>query len=299
VVLGASAGADWKAELLASAGAKVVRLDDGWTEEQLVGAAIAVADLADPSERNRFAVVARGAGALVNLIDEPDGCDVQFGTIVNRSPVVIAISTGGAAPMLGQSIRTRIEAVLPRGLSSWALAARSWRPRLKQALTDFALRRDFWLRFVAATWNHPDHWPTEEDFTNLIEGKSESVGRLTVIGVDSLDAELLTLKAVRALQSATVILHDNVISAAILELARREASRIKTGAIGNGDHRGRSEVAALMIELVRNGEAVVRICDGRTLDEHMGIELGPCFKAGIDVSIVGCPVPLSTTELPQ
>ena len=95
VVVGASEGASWKAELLAAAGAAVVRLEKAWNAEQLKGAVIAVADLADRSEALRFVEVARAAGAVVNIIDQTDLCDIQFGTIVNRSPVVIAISTDG------------------------------------------------------------------------------------------------------------------------------------------------------------------------------------------------------------
>ena len=98
----------------------------------LEGAALAVADPGSRDEALRFVAAARAAGVPVNVIDQTDLCDVQFGTIVNRSPVVLAISTGGAAPMLGQSIRARIEAVLPLGLSAWAKAAKALRPRLKE-----------------------------------------------------------------------------------------------------------------------------------------------------------------------
>src|SRR5436305_4013590 len=112
VVVGTSAAAEWKAELLAAAGADVVRLAE-WTALDLDGAAIAVADLAQADEAARFAEAARTAGAVVNVIDKPAFSDVQFGTIVNRAPIVIGISTDGAAPMLGQSIRARIESVIP------------------------------------------------------------------------------------------------------------------------------------------------------------------------------------------
>jgi uroporphyrin-III C-methyltransferase/precorrin-2 dehydrogenase/sirohydrochlorin ferrochelatase len=129
VVVGASDGAEWKAELLAAAGADV-RRPQHWTPADLKGAALAVADLPDEAEARSFAAAARAAGVPVNLIDRPELCDVQFGTIVNRNPIVLSISTDGAAPMLGQSIRTRIESVLPFGLSAWAKAAKAWRPRL-------------------------------------------------------------------------------------------------------------------------------------------------------------------------
>ena len=95
---------------------------------------------------------ARAAGVPVNIIDRTELCDVQFGTIVNRAPVVIAISTDGAAPMLGQSIRARIESVLPLGLSAWAKAAMAGARRLKARLPHFADRRAFWRRFTELAW---------------------------------------------------------------------------------------------------------------------------------------------------
>ncbi len=124
VVAGGSDGALWKAELLAAAGADVLVLAGegaekfeaiaaltvlrrSWTPADLEGAALAVADPGSRDEALRFVAAARAAGVPVNVIDQTDLCDVQFGTIVNRSPVVLAISTGGAAPMLGQSIRAQ------------------------------------------------------------------------------------------------------------------------------------------------------------------------------------------------
>src|SRR5688500_6679004 len=121
IVAGGSEGALWKAELLAAAGADVLVLagEDaekfeaisalavlrrGWTPAALEGAALAVADPGSRDEALRFVAAARAAGVPVNVVDQTDLCDVQFGTIVNRSPIVLAISTGGAAPMLGQSI---------------------------------------------------------------------------------------------------------------------------------------------------------------------------------------------------
>ena len=158
VVVGSSEGAAWKAELLESAGAKVVRLDR-WSAEDLRDVAIAVADLPERIEAQRFLAAARNAGAVANIIDQTDLCDVFFGTIVNRSPVVVAISTDGAAPVLGQSIRARIESVLPLGLSSWAKAAKEWRSRLKQRVASFSDRRAFWQRFAAKAWAQPDRSP--------------------------------------------------------------------------------------------------------------------------------------------
>ena len=102
-----------------------------WTNEDFAGAAIAVADCANETEAAQFAAAARAAGVPVNVIDRPAFCDFSFGAIVNRSPLVIGISTDGAAPVFGQVIRAKIEALIPKGFARWAEAARNWRPRVQ------------------------------------------------------------------------------------------------------------------------------------------------------------------------
>jgi uroporphyrin-III C-methyltransferase/precorrin-2 dehydrogenase/sirohydrochlorin ferrochelatase len=287
VVVGSSDGAEWKAELLAAAGAEVVRLRGGWSADDLAGAAVAVADLSDRRVALRFVEAAHAAGAVVNVIDQTDLCDVQFGTIVNRSPVVIGISTDGAAPMLGQSIRARIESLLPLGLSRWTEAAKSWRVRLKERVFGFGDRRAFWERFVATVWNAPDRAPTEADFEQLIEAAPQARGRVTLVGAGPGDPELLTLKAVRALQSATVILYDDLVGPDVLELARREAKRIAVGKSGKGPSCKQSEINERIVELALAGENVVRLKGGDPLIFGRATEeIVACKAAGIEVSLV-------------
>jgi uroporphyrin-III C-methyltransferase/precorrin-2 dehydrogenase/sirohydrochlorin ferrochelatase len=287
VVAGASPAADWKAELLAAAGAEVVRLNPSWNAEQLTAAAVAVADLESDEEAIRFAKAARRAGALVNIIDRPELSDVTFGSIVNRSPVVIGISTDGAAPMLGQSIRSRIESVLPAGISGWAEAAKRWRELLKDSVRDFRERRAFWERFVKAAWAEAARKPDSEDFQALLRTDREVGGRVILVGAGPGDPELLTLKAVRALQNATVILHDNLVSAGVLELARREARRIAVGKSGYGPSCRQSDINSLMVELAQAGETVIRLKGGDPLIfGRAAEEMDACRAAGVDVSVV-------------
>jgi uroporphyrin-III C-methyltransferase/precorrin-2 dehydrogenase/sirohydrochlorin ferrochelatase len=287
VVVGESEGAEWKAELLAAAGAEVVRLGADWHASDLAGARVAVADLPDPAEARRFAEAARNAGALANLIDQPKLCDVQFGTIVDRSPLVIAISTDGAAPMLGQSIRARIESVLPLGLSGWAQAAKGWRATLKHRLPDFPSRRDFWRRFVAAAWADPERTPTDADYQTLLDGGAEPSGRVTLVGAGPGDPELLTLKAVRALQNATVILYDDLVGDGVLQLARREARRIAVGKAGHGPSCKQADINDLLVELASAGERVVRLKGGDPLIFGRATEeIAACRRAGVEVRVI-------------
>ncbi|HXG80928.1 MAG TPA: siroheme synthase CysG, partial [Sphingomicrobium sp.] len=251
------------------------------------GAAIAIADLRESPEARAFADAARAAGAVVNIIDQPELSDFQVGTIVNRSPVVIGISTDGAAPMLGQSIRTRIESVLPLGLSGWAAAARAWRGRLKQRIPEFANRRAFWERFVDLAWHEPDREPQDSDFEAMVAGAPPAKGRVTLVGAGPGDPELLTLKAVRALQTASVILYDKLVGPSVLELARREARRIAVGKTGFGPSCKQSDINARMVELALAGENVVRLKGGDPLIfGRAAEEIDACRAAGVEVSVV-------------
>jgi uroporphyrin-III C-methyltransferase/precorrin-2 dehydrogenase/sirohydrochlorin ferrochelatase len=314
VVAGASQGAVWKAELLSAAGADVrvfagdaagASLYDGlaaapvsgpvtvtaraWQAEDLAGAAVAVGDLPDRDDALAFAAAARAAGAPLNLVDQTELCDVQFGTIVNRAPVVIAISTDGGAPMLGQSIRARIESILPFGLSAWARAALEWRPRLKGRVTEFAERRHFWSRFTRLAWDHVGRAPEETDFEGLIAGTSDEkrIGTVTLVGAGPGDPELLTLKAVRALQSATVILYDDLVGAEILELARREARRVSVGKSAGRASCRQQDINGEMVRLALAGETVVRLKGGDSLVFGRATEeMDACRDAGVPVSLV-------------
>ena len=286
VVVGSSDGAQWKAELLEAAGAEVVRLDS-WKRQDLEDAAIAIGDLPDREEALRFVSAAHEAGAVVNIIDQTDLCDVTFGTIVNRSPIVVGISTDGAAPALGQSIRARIESVLPLGLSAWANAAKVWRDRLKQQVADFANRRAFWQRFAAIAWSEPERAPQDSDFDVLLASVPVTTGRVTLVGAGPGDPELLTLKAVRALQSATVILYDHLIGPDVLELARREARRVPVGKSGHGPSCKQSDINEMMVALAQAGEIVVRLKGGDPLIFGRATEeIDACRAAGVDVSVV-------------
>ncbi len=315
VIAGGGAGAAWKAELLSACGAQVevfapapcaelhmLAADPpggaisiharGWAVDDLPGTALAVGDCAEEGEAARFAAAARVAGAPVNVIDKPGFCDFAFGAIVNRSPLVIGISTAGAAPVLGQAIRTRLEAVLPRGFAAWAAAAQRWRGAVKKSGLSFRTRRRFWQMFTAHAIRHPDRAPVEADYEALLAqardqaGPAEA-GSVTLVGAGPGDPELLTLKAVRTLQSADVILFDDLVARDILEFARREAKKLLVGKTGHGPSCRQDEINALMIRLAKGGRRVVRLKGGDPLIfGRAGEELDACRAAGVACEVV-------------
>jgi len=315
VLVGGSAGAAWKAELLAAAGAKVdiyaVEISvemasllargaaDGtlllhradWTADILHGAALAIADLEDEGEARDFADAAHRAGVPVNVVDKPNYCDFQFGSVVNRSPVVIGISTDGAAPILGQAIRRKIETLLHPSVASWAAFAKQVRERVMQYLPPGMPRRMFWERLsdLAFQGKPPEAFGAamEAVLEEIASGPADKVGRVTLVGAGPGDAELLTLKAMRALQSADVILFDDLVSDDVLELARREAKRLMVGKRGGQASCGQKDINDLMVRLALQGKQVVRLKSGDPMIfGRAGEEIEHLERAGIPVEIV-------------
>ncbi len=286
LVAGGSEAALWKAELLAAAGAEVhvfapredfclgliklleedgpagsfVHHDQRWSEDAFAGMTIAVADAASEDEARSFHQAAMAAGIPVNIIDRPEFCGFQFGSIVNRSPVVIGISTAGAAPILAQAIRRRIETLLPASLSAWAHWAQTMRASINARLAAGAPRRDFWERFVRHAFDRPFTQHAADGLFRAADGIAANpdrvAGRVTLVGAGPGEAELLTIRAVRVLQAADVILFDDLVTGEAVELARREAQRIRV------DGSERQVVCEQMIRLARSGKHVVRLMAG-------------------------------------
>jgi uroporphyrin-III C-methyltransferase/precorrin-2 dehydrogenase/sirohydrochlorin ferrochelatase len=293
VLAGDGQAVDWKLELLEAAGARVERYAvDGWTPADLRGAAIAVGGFDDDEQAARFAAAARAAGVPVNVIDKPAFCDFSFGAIVNRSPLVIGISTDGAAPVFAQAIRAKLEALLPKGFAHWANAAARWRSMVKESGLSFVARRKFWQVFTAHAMAHPETEPSEADFARFVAevkglGAAVENGSVTLVGAGPGDPELLTLRAVRALQSADVILFDDLVSRDVLDFARREARKMLVGKTGFGPSCKQDDINALMVSLARQGKRVVRLKGGDPLIfGRAAEEIEACKAANIAVDVV-------------
>ena len=136
-------------------GGAIHLIERDWAAAILQGAAIAIGAFEDDESASAFAQAARRAGVPVNVIDKPAFCDFSFGAIVNRSPLVIGISTDGAAPVFAQAIRAKLEALLPNGFAHWAQAAAQWRTALKKTGLSFSGRRKFWQAFTAHAVTNP------------------------------------------------------------------------------------------------------------------------------------------------
>lgn len=304
LVAGGEEPAAWKAELLAAAGAHitvyaedicaemaaladrgaVVVIATHWREADWGGLALAVGDC-EEDEAEDFVTMAKAHAVPVNVIDKPRYCQFQFGSIVNRSPLVVGISTNGAAPILGQAVRRRIETLLPAGLSQWARLAQDLRAKVLDSLTPGPQRRAFWERFADLSFAAP----TAEIDADVMISAAQAVqpGRVTLVGAGPGDAEYLTLKAVRALQSADVILFDDLVADDVLDLARREAKRILVGKRARRESCRQEDINAMMVSLAKAGKHVVRLKSGDPMIfGRAGEEIARLDAEGIAVTVV-------------
>lgn len=313
VLAGGTDAAAWKAELLAAAGAEVHVFADSldemfatllsagsvkgsfvhhqrvWSADCFEGAVLAIGDAVSDGEAQAFYCAARAAGVPVNVIDRPAFCAFQFGSIVNRSPVVIGISTNGVAPILGQAIRRRVETLLPISLRDWAALAGRVRGSVLATLSAGSERRRFWEGFTDLAFSSravPDTEDARAIDALLDEAGAVAAGRVTIVGAGPGDAEHLTLKAMRTLQSADVILFDNQVDDTVLELARREAKRMLVGR--NGDPgTADDDIRDRMVMLARQGKHVVRLKSGDPVScEDTRADLKRLGDAGIPASLV-------------
>jgi len=313
VLAGGSNAALWKAELFHAVGAMLdvysanpceglrafarrhpaVRLIPRRFEpDDLHGAALAVADVGSGGEAAEFKAAAHAAGVPANIVDKPEFSDFQFGAIVNRSPLVIGISTDGGAPVLAQALRGRLEGMLAHEVKLWAGAAKVWRQRLKTLDLPEKTRRRFWELFSAKALDAKRAGPGEADLAKLLAEAEASapqttVGSVALVGAGPGDPELLTLKALRILQSADVVLYDDLVAPGVVEMARREAEKIPVGKRGYKPSCRQEHIVALLIALARNGKRVIRLKGGDPMIfGRANEEIAALREAGVPVEVV-------------
>ena len=214
-----------------------------------------------PAVEQRIASAAEESRVFCNSVDNPPECSFITPAIVDRSPIVVAVSSGGAAPVLARQIRARIEALLPAGLGRIARIAGDWRDRVRETIAGLAERRAFWERFfdVAQAGDEADAVRTIEA---MLDASHPAGGEAWLVGAGPGDPDLLTLAALHCLQNADVILHDRLVSPEILALARRDADLIAVGKKPGCRANSQEQINALLVELVASGKRVCRLKGG-------------------------------------
>ncbi|AGB81118.1 uroporphyrin-III C-methyltransferase [Serratia sp. FGI94] len=232
---------------------------------------------------------------LANVVDDQPRCSFIFPSIVDRSPLVVAVSSGGKAPVLARMLREKLEALLPASLGTMAQLAGGFRTRVKQQLSSIGARRRFWEkslngRFATLTANEQPQQAQqqlEQDLAAFAAGDEATQGEIALVGAGPGDVGLLTLRGLQVMQQADVVLYDHLVSDQILDLVRRDAERICVGKRAGAHLVIQEETNRLLVELAQQGKRVVRLKGGDPfIFGRGGEELQVAAAAGIPFQVV-------------
>jgi len=280
-----------------AAEARLLHLARDFVAGDVDGRVLIVAATDDRVLNARVAAAAKAAGRLVNVVDDAELSGAIFPAIVRRGDLTVAVSTAGAAPVLARLVRARIEALLPPALGELTALAARWRKRVQRGLATGSARRRLWERVfsprspVLRALEAADPDGAERALAAALAQASageHGPGSVALVGAGPGDPSLLTLRAVRALQEADVILHDRLVHPGVLELARRDARREDVGKLSGGDHaRAQDAINARLVELARQGLRVVRLKGGDPFIFGRGAEELDALRAhGVPYEIV-------------
>jgi uroporphyrin-III C-methyltransferase/precorrin-2 dehydrogenase/sirohydrochlorin ferrochelatase len=242
-------------------------LQGEYGEEQLNGVRLVVAATSDRQLNERVYKDAVVRSLPVNVVDAPELCTVIFPSIVDRNPVLIAISSSGRSPVLGRILRRKIEALVPGAYGRLADFSGRFRDRVKKAIPDETPRRLFWEQALEGTIGQKVLVGREQEAEQALEqqlGDTQALhkGEVYLVGAGPGDPDLLTFKAARLLQSADVVLYDRLVSPAVVEMARRDAQRIYVGKRRSDHALPQTEINELLLELAQAGKRVIRLKGG-------------------------------------
>ncbi len=251
----------------------------------------------EDGERNtRTRALANAAHIPCNVVDQPDLCDFTMPSIVDRSPVVIAISTAGMSPILGRMIKARLETLLPAAYGEVAAFVGRQRRKVAGRLKEFRQRRRFWERLLEGPIVDLVLAGKQPEAIAELEAQLDAAargdplqnrGEVYLVGAGPGDPDLLTFKALRLMQRADVVLYDRLIGDGILNLVRREAERVYVGKTPQDHTVPQTEISGMMLRLAREGKRVLRLKGG---DPFMfgrgGEEIERLASAGIPFQVV-------------
>jgi uroporphyrin-III C-methyltransferase/precorrin-2 dehydrogenase/sirohydrochlorin ferrochelatase len=288
VLIGGGAVAERKAASLLNAGADLIlvaptltenlagwrdagqlhHLERTFQDEDLADAHLVIAATSDADTNRRIAELADSLRIPVNVVDQPELCSFIVPSIIDRSPVVAAISTGGASPVLARLIRARMESLIPAGYGRLAELCSRFRQRVKETFANPDERRIFWDQVLQGGVAERIFSGHAEEADQLLEkaltrGKAEAgLGEVYLVGAGPGDPDLLTFRALRLMQQADVVVYDRLVAQPILEMTRQDAQRIYVGKERDKHTLRQEEINGLLARLAKEGKRVVRLKGG-------------------------------------
>ncbi len=313
LVIGGGETAARKISLLAQAGARITVLSEQFgkpvldlaeryaltltrktfTETDIsAGMRLVVCATDNPKTNQLAATSATKRGILVNVVDNPDLCSFIFPAIIDRSPIVAAVSSGGAAPVLARLLRAKIETLIPPAYGLLADLAQKFRNPVKQAIAEPAQRRIFWEncfqgpvaeRLFAGDGRQAEHLLQKA----LAHQAPQNSGEVYLIGAGPGAADLLTFRALRLMQQADVIVYDHLVSPEIMSLARRDSDRVYVGKQRKNHALPQDGINQLLADLAKQGKRVARLKGGDPfIFGRGGEEIETLMAQGIPFQVV-------------
>ncbi len=285
LVVGAGNCAARKIELLQRADAKITVValeispivatipnltiyEKAFEDSDLNGFKLVISATNDSNTNQFVSECAKSQNVWVNVVDSPELCDFIFPAIVDRSPITIAISSGGASPVLARLLRAKIETLIPPSYGVLGELAERFRETVKQHIFPPSNRRIFWENMlqgrIAELVFSGNVASAESELQKVIHGTNlpEKNGEVYLIGAGTGAADLLTFRALRLMQQADVIVYDRLVSAEILEMARRDSEKIYVGKERSHHSVPQNEINELLVKLAKEGKRVARLKGG-------------------------------------
>lgn len=245
----------------------VESITERFDSRHLGGVTLIIAATNDRSVNKQVSELAQARSIPVNVVDDPELCSFIMPAILDRSPLMIAFSSGGASPVLTRMMRGKLETIIPQNYSRLAAFAERFRELVKTRVTNPAKRRIFWESaldgVIAEKVLTGDEASAEVMLQQLLAGEDNiERGEVYLVGAGPGDPDLLTFRALRLMQKADVVVYDNLVSKPIVEMTRRDAERIFVGKKRNEHTLQQEEINELLVRLAKEGKRVVRLKGG-------------------------------------
>ncbi len=274
------------------AGGKVAHRRASFSAEDVAEYTIVIAATGDDAANRTVAAAARARRIPVNVVDQPALCSFIMPSIIDRSPVIVAVSSGGASPVLARLLRARLETLIPAGYGRLAALVRSFRDQVK-ARVEPQGRRRFWERVLQGPIAELVLSGRDEDARKALQQAIEDPrlnlhgGEVNLVGAGPGDPDLLTFRALRLMQQADVVVYDRLVSQPVLDLVRLEATRIYAGKERASHALPQEDINHLLVRLAREGKRVVRLKGGDPfIFGRGGEEIATLMEEGIAFQVV-------------
>lgn len=267
--------------------------EQAFETNQLDHAVLAIAATDDPDTNFAVSQAAQERGIPVNVVDQPELCSFILPAVVDRSPVVVAISSSGTSPVLTRMIKELNESLLPDRISNLARLLGSFRPLVKESLGSFKDRLRFWETVLESEIPELVYSGQEESARTLLEQQlnqaqaNPAQGEVYLVGAGPGDPDLLTLRALRLMLKADIVLYDRLVSKAILQRLRPDAEKIHVGKERDRHTVEQSSINQMLVDYARQGKKVLRLKGGDPfIFGRGGEEIATLSEAGIPFQVV-------------